>query len=113
MASVSLNSQTFYPADIELNIVRKGTAIEPADGSERFALRAVKRQWKLRWKTILDAEREDLEAIASLTTSFTYVDERGTSYTVIPDPQPLRSNVAIIAKGAVLYYAVELNIRET
>jgi methionyl-tRNA formyltransferase len=115
MASISLNATTFYPADIEETREKIGTEIAAANGARRFAHRAEKRSWTLTWNRVTAAVRTQIRAVHVLTTTFTYIDEAGTSFTVLCLPGAYRSSIGLIGMpGGVLtlYYNVTLTIHE-
>lgn len=115
MAPVTLNGTQVYPSNIEQTTDRIGTAIEAANGARRFAHRAYKRTWTITWEAIPEADRATVRTIAALTSTFTFQDETGTSFTAFVDAGAFRSSVSRIATEAgaqVLYYDVALQIRE-
>jgi hypothetical protein len=115
MASISLNATTFYPADIEEAPEAIGTPIKAANGARRFAKRADKRVWTLSWNRVTAAVRAQIRAVHALTSTFTYIDEAGTSFTVLCLPGAYRSSIGLIGMpGGVLtlYYNVTLTIHE-
>lgn len=120
MATISLNGTTFGPSKIAVEIEKIGAEQIGADGHRNWMQRLDgsnqpihKRTWTLTWEKVLAALRTSIRNVFLLGTSFTYVDEDGTSYTVQCEKQDYKDDIAFVGAGPTLYYNVTLTIRQT
>lgn len=112
----SLNGTTITPSDIEAELIIIGDMVEGYDGTSTLMKDASgdgeKWRWIITWNDVPAATRNAIRNIAKLNTTFTFVDEDGTSYTVLPELQPYSARVSSIAGNGTLYYTVTLKIRQ-
>ena len=120
MATISLNGTTFGPSTIAVEIEKIGTEQVGADGTRNWMQRLDgssqpihKRTWTLTWEKVLAALRTSIRSVFLLATTFTYIDEDGTSYTVQCEKQDYKDTIAFISASGTLYYNVTLTIRQT
>jgi hypothetical protein len=109
---ISLNATVFTPIDVQETVTKIGDEFQGANGARRFAHRANKREWRISWRRVLASVRTGVRGIYALTSSFTFIDEDGTSYTVFCPPGGYSSSISLIAPGVTLYYDIELTIKE-
>lgn len=109
-----INSVTFYPSDISMDTRVTGVMFEALDGSRRASRRNKKLDITLTWNKVSLTILNQVRALAALTTTFTLVDENGTSYTVLcpVDTNPLSSSVADVLQGGTVEYNVTLQVIE-
>ena len=117
MAGVFLNSVEFFPTDVPKETTKIGKALVMDNGDRHWVQRVDvssnpihKRKWDLTWQDVAEATRAAIEAVALLATTFTYVDQHGTSYTVQCEETAYKDKVSYISPGNVLYYNVDLTI---
>lgn len=113
--AITLNGVTVKPSTIEPELVVIGEELEAPDGTITQIRRGgnTKWRWTLTWEKVSASVRNQIRTIALLNTTFTFVDEDGTSYTVLTDMQPYSSkNAAFGADGTTVYYDVTLKIQE-
>lgn len=102
------------PSNIEEELLTFGTEFEAANGDVTLLQTGQKRQWVVTWNDIPVATRNAIRTLAQLTSTFTYVDEDGNSFTVqCPKQGRFKSGITIIADGTTLYYGVTLTIRQS
>lgn len=110
---IQLNATNFTPSAIAENAEKVGVPIRAANGTRRFAHRALKKQWELSWETLTLAEVTPIRTIYNLTTTFTYRDENLTSYTVLCDSDALSITTSDTwPTDNTVYYDVTLTIKE-
>lgn len=117
MATISLNGTTFTPMAVSEQQTKKGTEQESLNGTQRFVHRATKREWTISWKTVSSTVRASVAAVYALTTSFTFIDQFGTSYTVLCKPSGFRSQSSAISTlpsptNPTIYYDLDLTVAE-
>jgi hypothetical protein len=112
MSAITLNGTTFYASNIRHRRLRFGRELEASDGTFNLMLRGSKHEWEIPFDDVDATARTNLEAISALTTSFTFVDERGASYTVACPLDAYDDVVSIIKDNTTLYYNVTLKIRQ-
>lgn len=83
-----------------------------SDGSRHFVQRGTKRVWAIKWDKVNETTRAALVTLGLLSTTFVYVDELGTSYTVQTENDDLKHSTAFTSVTNVYYYGVELTIRQ-
>lgn len=116
--SISLNGTTFYVSDINKDTSKIGVTLVAASGRRRFAHRTVsgtpvyKREWSIPWNNVSETVRAAVAAIYALTTTFTFVDEHGTSYTVQCEDGGHSEKINTIVSNTELTYDLTLKIYE-
>lgn len=117
MAGIFLNGTEFFPSDAPKEVTKIGALQVAANGARTWVQRVdgannpiLKRSWRLTWKMVGESTRAAVEAVALLATTFAYVDQHGTSYTVQCEEQPYRDGVVDIGPDGTLYYDVDLEI---
>ena len=118
MAGIFLNGTEFFPSDVPKELSKIGKTLIAASGKRRFVHRQsgatpiFKNSWEIPWNDVPEATRAAIEAVSRLTTTFTFVDQHGTSYTVQCEDAAYSDSVTTISPGNVLYYTVKLKIYE-
>lgn len=113
MATVTLNGVTLTPTTIETGIRKEGERLVMANGSVRFFHRAHKRTWTLSWNLAGLTALLSVISIFTTTSTMTYVDENGSSYTVIPtDDFGIEFGAEQISLTGFKYYSFSLTIEE-
>lgn len=114
--SITLNGVTFHPSDIGKETIKIGTTLVAASGRRRFVHRTVsgspqyKHTWTLPFNNVSETVRAAVAAIEALTTTFPYVDEHGTSYTVQCEGDSYTEKINTIVSNTELTYDVQLKI---
>ena len=121
-SNVIINSQTFSgtplsgtlfkPMSIEEKLNKIGTVVIFEAGNSVFVYRGVKREWVIHWEKVPETTRTALMTIAALSTTFPFVDEHGTSYTVHCRPGGHQSKTAFTTPANAIYYDVDLTLHE-
>jgi hypothetical protein len=118
--AMTLNGVTIHPSDAPKKKSKVGKLQTTANGGRTFIQRTTalgaaihKSEWALTWQNVTETIRAQIEAIYTVAATMTYVDQHGTSYTVICEENGYNDSVAIIAPDNVtLYYNVSLAIVE-
>jgi hypothetical protein len=79
---ISLNGTVFHPTSVKKVPHKIGKLLEAASGKRNWVHRTHKREWEIAWNGVPEATRAAIETIFLLTTTFTFIDLNGTSYTV-------------------------------
>jgi hypothetical protein len=98
------------PISIDPIIDKIGTLVKGKDGTRNWMHRAHERGWNIHWEDAPDATRAALETIYQLTTTFTYRDEHGTSYTVQCEEGGWQCSTGTIGGDGEVYYSITLTI---
>lgn len=112
MSGIFLNSTEFFPSDAPVTLTKVGAALVSANGTRRWVQRAHKRAWDLSWEGVSNATRAAVQTIALLTTTFTYVDQLGVSYTVQCEEDCFTASVSAIEPSGTIRYDVALKVVE-
>lgn len=77
------NQSAWKPTGYTPSLEKIGQTLVAADGTRnRVERNVVKRVWTIRWERCNTATKDTLKSIAALMTTFTFVDDAGTSSTV-------------------------------
>jgi hypothetical protein len=116
---ITLNGTAIYPSDAPKKKTKIGKTQINANGGRLFIQRTTgggtpifKSSWDLKWDDVPEATRAAIETLANVTTSMTYVDQHGTSYTVQTEEDAYTDSVSTISSDGTLYYNVTLTIFE-
>ena len=92
---------------------RRGIALTPQNGSDRFALRAIKSTWDLSCEQISAADVATLKTAYALASTFTLIDETNTSFTVLCLDEPLEIATGVQEQDlSAMYYDVTMTVTE-
>jgi hypothetical protein len=117
--NITLNGTTFHPSDIAKETSKIGVALVAASGRRRFVHRTssgtpiYKRTWTLPFDNVSETVRLAVAAIYALTTTFTFVDEHGTSYTVQCEDGGYSEKINTIVSNTELTYDLTLKVLQT
>lgn len=109
---VTLNGTTFYPSDVPKTLTKVGKSLVSVNGTRTWIHRGHKRSWELSWNTVSNTVRGQVQTIALLTSTFTFVDQLSVSYTVQCEADCYQESVAFISRDGTLYYDLTLTIYE-
>lgn len=111
---IYLNGVQFKPSNIDNSDDKVGDLKIMVNGKKRFYHRAFKRQWQISWNGVSTTVLNSIRAIYRLTSTFTFIDEQGASFTVICLPGNFSSTLDAtnISIKNVVYYDVKLTIDE-
>ena len=123
MANIQLNGTTysgtaaapgtpFKPTSIREIPHKKGLLLEAADGTPNWMYRATKKEWQIDWAAVPENTRAAVATVAALNTTFTFVDERGNSNTVLTTADDFSQETAYYSAGAQ-YYKLSLTVRQS
>ena len=111
---ISLNGTQFRPTSVDVEETKIGEEKRMADGTLKFYHRAVKLQWTIAWTGLVETAVAAIRTIYRLTTSFTFIDEFGTSWTVLTLPGNLQLSMSAEKTriDGTKYYDVELVVTQ-
>ena|SRR5205085_10012034 len=83
------------------------------NGNRTFIYRgARKKTWTIGWPLANETTRAAVRTLHELTTTWTFVDEHGTSYTVQTEADDLSEDYAMTTPANAILYDVKLTVRE-
>jgi hypothetical protein len=85
------------------------TWVQRVDGSSN-PIR--KRTWEIAWDKANETTRAALRTLNALATTWTFVDQLGTSYTVQTEAEDYEEEYAMTDSANNLYYRCKLTVRE-
>ncbi len=92
---------------------REGVPLTVQNASKRFALRAVKSTWELSGENVDAADIAVLETAYDLASTFTFIDETNTSYTVLCMDEPLTIETNTQEQDlSAMYYNFSMTVTE-
>lgn len=101
------------PDSIDLEDEKIGVVLVADNGARRFVLRGTqKKTWTIAWKGAGEATRSALRTLAALTTTWTFVDQLGVSYTVQTEQNDYTENYAFTDPSNNIYYDLTLKVRQ-
>jgi len=110
---ITINSITFNPTSVETSVERVGESRRMADGSLKFYHRADKKKWTLQWTSVRAALVINIEDVASITNTTTFIDYDNTSHTVVFLPGAFKKTLsADKVTPSQRYYDVTLVVDE-
>jgi hypothetical protein len=119
MPLITLNSVAIYPSDAPKTKNKVGALQTTANGGRTWIQRVTgggaaiyKSEWNLTWEGVSETIRAQVEALHDITVSMPYVDQHGTSYTVICADGSYDDSVSAISPDGTLHYDVSLKILE-
>lgn len=114
--SITLNSVTFHPSDVQLERSKIGVSLIAQNGTRRFVHRLngatpiYKNVWTIPWKIVPEATRTAILAIYAITSVFVFTDQFGASWVAACEADGYSENVAVIVSNTETYYDVTLKI---
>lgn len=103
------NASAWQPTGYSVKERKIGVTLEAADGTRNRVERSTyKRVWEIEWAVANAATVTTLRAINALTSTFTFTDTAGTSYTVQTEDE-LEVDFAFIV-GSTQYWSVRLTL---
>lgn len=118
MSAIIANGVTLYASDVPVQITKIGVLLTAASGKRHWVQRMsgatplVKRSWSLPFNGITAARRAQVEAVANLNATFTFVDEMGVSRTCQCEESPYAHSISVIAADGTYRYDCTLDIFE-
>lgn len=123
MADLILNGTTYSgsptntsnpqrPSTYRPKNLKKGRLLEGANGALTWVQRGVKWQWTIGWKRANQTTQTAVLALRNLTTSFTFVNHLGVSYTVITVGDDDHEEDVVTDRANAYKYDLELVLRE-
>jgi hypothetical protein len=111
---ISLNGTRYYPSSVDVKLDKVGDTHRAANGTLYYYHRANKRSWSLQWKSLIETSISGLRSIGILTAPFTFIDESGTSYTVLVPPggYSAKLDAGNISHANVFYYDITIELTE-
>lgn len=107
------------PNSIDVKLEKIGKVQVMASGSRVWIQRLdgssnpiYKRTWEVSWELANEVTRLFLNNLNKLTTTWTFIDQLGASYTVQTEEGDLEENYVSTDPGGNVYYAMKLTIRE-
>lgn len=113
---ITMNSVQYNPTSVSMSLPKVGESRRMADGTLKYYHRANKRTWEIAWTALNEnnAQYAAVETLAALSSSFTFVDYAGTSYTVLILPDNFTKNISAekVSTAYVKYYDITLTLTE-
>jgi hypothetical protein len=106
------NGTTLYPSSISRTTRRSGSLAIAANGSRTWTNRGTKQEWTIEWNNVSSSVRSSVITIAHLTIDWTFVDERGISYTVHSEGDPIDIATGHVLQDGDVTYDLTLRIYE-
>lgn len=101
------------PISIERELRKIGRMLEAADGSTSWVHRGTKWTFTISWGPRASvATKTAVRAVRNLTTTFTYTDEEGTSYTVLNVGDDTYSEKVYTDATNIYQYELSLILRQ-
>lgn len=111
MATVILNGSAFAFTEIEDQLDKIGVEHVSLNGTRSFLHRAAKGAWTISWAAIDTSTKNQVRALFLLTSTFTFVNEDGTNYTVYVPPGGYKAT-RILRGDLAPYWSVTLQIKQ-
>lgn len=108
---IQLNGVTFLVRSADRDDERIGAELQAADGSRRFAFRAVKKKWTIKLEGADEMTVRRLRAVYALTSTFVYVDETGEDWVVFCGADALKVGTPTMS-GTAIYYDATITVKE-
>lgn len=102
----------YRPMAIEVSVEKIGKVIVAANGNRTWVHQSIKRTWTISWEKASETTRAALRALHLLTTTFTFTDQFGTSYTVQTEADDLKENTAHSDRANAYFYDLTLIVRQ-
>lgn len=123
MANISLNGTTYSgtplslgapwkPSKITRRIIKIGTTNIAANGTRTLVLRGNKSEWDLEWEKVDAITRNAIRTLHALSTTFTFVDEDGASWTVQTEEGDQEDTTAFTSPSNTQYYDTSITLRQ-
>ena len=100
------------PTKITFKDPKVGVVLEAASGKRRYVHRGLKRTWEITWDIADASTRGAVRTLAALTTTWSFTDQLGVSYTVQTEPGDYSEEYKRTDPSGNLYYALKLTVRE-
>lgn len=125
MSDISLNGTTYSGTPVstsnpfrpdadgyEIRDVKIGVLKKAANGALTWMHFGIKREFTIRWRLANETTRAALRTLHELTTTFTFVDPLGVSYTVITTEADYKEASALNTIGNAVYWSLEITLRQ-
>lgn len=121
MAAIILNGTTYNsaggnpqpPSKISEPVTKIGITLVAASGVRHFmSASARKHAWTLSWEKANSVTRAAVDALHALNTTFTYVDEFGTSNTVQCEEDERTQDTGFTTAANTILYDLELILHQ-
>lgn len=121
MAAIILNSVTYNgaganpqpPSKISAPVTKIGLTLPAASGVRHFMSASTRKHaWTLSWEKANATTRAAVDALHALNTTFTFVDEFGTSNTVQCEDEEKKQDTAFTTAANTILYDLELVLHQ-
>ncbi len=111
---IVMNGVTFNPTSVEYEDEKIGESLRMGDGTLRYYHRAFKGKWSISWSNVKETSVTPIRAISRLTSSFTFTDHEGNSFTVMVLPGGAKFSLSAdgVDNAGVKRYNVDLTLDE-
>jgi hypothetical protein len=100
------------PVSADVEVRKIGPLLESMNGSLTLVYFGVKRKWTIKWAGAGTATRALLRAVHELTTTFSFTDALGVSYTCLTAESDYKETIAFTDRSNVYFYDLELVLRQ-
>jgi len=111
---ITLNGTQFHPTSVESEDDRIGETRRMGDATLRYYHRAFKSRWTIHWSGLREnkSEYSALKTLNAVTTSFTFTDVDGVSFTVLILPGGMKRSLSAdrMNMAGLKYYDIDLVI---
>lgn len=118
MSIITLNGTQIFPTDAPKKRSKIGRLQTNANGGNTFVQRTVagspvtKSVWDLSFDNITEARRATVESLYAVAAAMAYVDQKGTTYSVICAEDGYNESVSLILPDGTYRYTVSLTLLE-
>lgn len=110
--TITLNAVTLKPTGMDIEEQFIGESTRMANATLRKVQKGIKNKWTLSWSGLIETQIAAIRTLYRNTSSMTFVDEFGTSYTVATTGFRTTFNAGDMSFSSVKYYDVELTFEE-
>jgi hypothetical protein len=120
MSAIVVNGTTYSgganpqpPSNISEPSTKIGVTLVAASGVRHFMSTSVRKHaWTLSWENANATTRAAVDALHALNTTFTYVDEFGTSNTVQCEDEERKQETAFTTAANTILYDLEIVLHQ-
>lgn len=112
MPAPVFNGTALNPSSISRTTRRVGSLVVAANGARTWINRGTKQEWTVEWVNVTSTIRSSVLTIAALTSDWTFTDERGSSFTVHCEADPIDIATSVIMRDGDVLYDITLRLYE-
>jgi hypothetical protein len=105
-------SVPYRPMKIGMKAIKVGSLKRAANGSLTWVHLGIKREWTITWEKASEVTRAALRSLHQLTTTFSFTDQIGVSYTVLTAADDYSEDTAYSDRALAIFYDLSITLRE-